>query len=266
MLRQFEQALLPPAPLQVIEGSSRQPTLPWVNSRQRELDESRYGAVPQSIVNSQDTGPFDQNGRGLLSERLDNLSMRFIRRVETVDTISSIESRNNVPPDIESLLERLREMRSQISDAVGIRSSSAIESDLALVEPPMMTSEPQNALRDELVAWNQLEDRIQYEMLHPGHLVQAAANSLLPSTAPIAIPPSRHLRSSISVSPLSGSPPRLSSSSGSFGPIPGSPELSDHSWQVPQNMPASTLSLHRPLPCYLQVFELIATVPNTNSS
>jgi hypothetical protein len=251
MLRQFEQALLPPAQLQAIEGSSRQPTLPLVNSRQRELDESHYGAVPQSTVNGEDTGTFDQNGRGLWSGRLDNLSMRFIRRVETVDTMSSIESRNSVPPDIESLLERLREMRSQIGDAVGIRSGAAIESDLALVEPPTTTSEPQNALREELVAWNQLEDRIQYEMLHPGHLVQAAANSLPPSTTPISIPSSRPPRSSISVSPLSGSPPRLSSSSGSFGPIHGSPELSGGSGQVLQNIPASTLSLDLPLPSYL---------------
>ena len=260
MLRQFEQALLPPPPL-------RPQVLPWISSGQQELKEVRYRAV-QNSANDQDLGLFYQNDRGLLSERLENLSMRFIRRVETIDTASSTESRNSGFPDVGSLLERLRDIRSQIGDAVGI--GAAIENDLPLVETTAMTSEPQNALREELVAWNQLESRIQYEILHPGLLsAQASANPLPPSSALISIPSSQPLRSSISVSPLSGSPSQISSSEGSFGSIHGSPELNDYSWQLPQvtgrrastnravslSSASSSSPLVRALPCSLYVWK-----------
>jgi len=163
MMRQFEQALLPPEPLRALEaGPSSQANYPW-RMRQRQLEATHYTEVTPSMPYNQNGGPFDQNeSPGLLSQRLQNLSMR---RVETIDSVSSCESRQSTEVTVEPLIQRLQDMRNQIIDAVGIRKNTAPQIEF----PPSI--EPQRALLHELEAWDLLEDRIRREILHPGHLL-----------------------------------------------------------------------------------------------
>ncbi|KAI9646420.1 hypothetical protein NHQ30_004412 [Ciborinia camelliae] len=167
MLRQLEQALTPPQPLRAIEYnhaiqypcqnqhgedppiSVTRPTSSSVNDIQDDRDERRY----------------------ILSQRLENLAMR---RVETIDSIS-IYPRGGVERPIDPLISRLQDMRGQIFDAVGIQP---MNSNISIhIEHSSSRLEPENALLHELEAWNQLESRIQREILHPAHLISQAQRS-----------------------------------------------------------------------------------------
>jgi len=212
MLRHFEQALRPPQPLQAIEGPPSRVALPW---RPRSPHENaEYAAVSPAAPYNRDAGPFDQNEiRGLISRRLDNMSMR-IGRVDTMESIPESEARESISEATQPLLDRLRDMRDQIGNAVGIMNRPNMQGGA-------VTIEPENALRQELEAWNQLEERIEREILHPGRLL--AQKSENPSRSePIPIPPRKPSASSISPgsSPYEGwhGLPRQnpSSSGGSF--------------------------------------------------
>jgi hypothetical protein len=187
MLQQFKQALLPPEPLEAIEGSSGQ-QFPLI-------EEAPSAAVDKSGLYEQNPRLSDQTSRSLLSERLSNLSMR---QAKVINATASTES--NASSSIEPLLERLRLMRGEIVDEIGIPSDEAIVNDKAIVESPTVVTEPRSALREELAEWNQLESRIQYEILHPGHLRgQSRANTYPISTISVATPKPRRARPSISL-------------------------------------------------------------------
>ncbi|KAH6690219.1 hypothetical protein BKA61DRAFT_715633 [Leptodontidium sp. MPI-SDFR-AT-0119] len=180
ILRQFEQALHPPQPIRAIEGRSHAIELPWQN-RPR-LQENEYAAVLPQNTQGEDQGAFQQNEvRGLISQRLDNLSMR-VKRVETLDTISELASPENSDPSVHQLLRRLQDMREQIAEAVGVLNHSNSQNDMTVV-----VTEPRTALQQELDAWNKLEERIERERLHP------AVGIIQPPTPsrPIPIPSPR---------------------------------------------------------------------------
>ncbi|CZT47244.1 uncharacterized protein RSE6_07783 [Rhynchosporium secalis] len=224
ILRQFEQALQPPKPIGAIEDCSHTVQLPW-QTRPR-LAENEYAAVLPPKTRNQDQGVFSHDeGSGLISRRLENLSMRVMRRVETMDSISELESSENSDPSVYQLLRRLQDMREQIAEAVGVLSQSSSRSDMTVVE-----TGPRIALQQELEAWNRLEERIERERLHP------AVGTFQPAvpSRPIPIPSPK---SSGSLSPLTssyegwsvsscGSPDR---SRTSLSSSPGQPRLLSHS-------------------------------------
>ncbi|KAF4612604.1 hypothetical protein G7Y89_g15575 [Cudoniella acicularis] len=221
MLRQFDQALRPPEPLRTIENAPGMHTLPW--QQNSPIGEAEYAMVSPNTPYDQEAGPFDQNEiRGLISRRLDNMSMR-VRRVETMDTISETDRSENNSSSIKELLERLRDMRNQIGNAVGIVDRSTAHDGISHV-----TLQPESALRQELDAWNQLEERIEREILHPGRLL--APNSqkpLPPKSKPIDIP-SRNFSMSLSppILPYDGWQPPHGSPDSFRGSLSSSPNHS----------------------------------------
>ncbi len=218
MLRQFDQALRPPRPFAAIEAPPGQVDMPWRTNRQTQDEEAQYSSVTQAAPPSQGGSRFDQNEmRGLISQRLDNLSMR-VKRDDTLETISesgTIESRD---PSVLSLLERLRDMRNQISGAVGILGMNDAPQDGF----PLVKADPEAALRQELAAWNQLEERIEREILHPPRRIEAKAKTpRIPEnsepTRPIDIPSRKSSNSTVSpsASPLNSWAPSPSLSKSS---------------------------------------------------
>lgn len=207
MLRQFDQALRPPEPLRAIEGASHRESLLWrINDSQAE-----YATIPPPATNNREDGPFDNDIRGLISRRLDNMSMR-VRRVETIDTIAELDSSENHSSVIVPVLQRLRDMRGQIGSAVGITEDPAAQNSVATI-----TVEPEFALRQELDEWNHLESRIEREILHPGRvLTHSPQNSLAMCAKPIDIPSRRPTQSL--------SPPVSPFERWSPGPSHGSPD------------------------------------------
>ncbi|KAH7364643.1 hypothetical protein BKA65DRAFT_142626 [Rhexocercosporidium sp. MPI-PUGE-AT-0058] len=188
ILRQFEQALHPPQPIRAIENRGHAVELPWQN--QPRLQENEYAAIIPPNTGSGVEGAFHQNEiRGLISQRLDNLSMR-VKRVEILDSISELGSSESSDPSVDQLLRRLQDMREQIAEAVGVLNHSNQK------EMTVMTTEPRTALQHELEAWNKLEERIERERLHPA--VGIIQSPLTPSR-PISIPSPR---SSGSLSPM----------------------------------------------------------------
>ncbi|KAH7400086.1 hypothetical protein BKA64DRAFT_474350 [Cadophora sp. MPI-SDFR-AT-0126] len=223
ILRQFEQALHPPQPIRAIEHRAHAVELPWQN-RPR-LEENEYAAILSPNPAGQDQGPFQQTEvRGLISQRLDNLSMR-VKRVETMDTISEFGTSENSDVSVHLLLRRLQDMREQIAEAVGVSNHSNTQNGMTVV-----VTEPRTALQQELEAWNKLEERIERERLHPPvGIIQPPTPS-----RPIPIPSPR---SSGSLSPMTspfdgwsgttyGSPERNRSS---FSSSPGQPRPLSHS-------------------------------------
>jgi hypothetical protein len=246
MLRQFEQALRPPRPLAAIEAPTRRVELPWrTNGRNQQEKEADYASVMLAAPINQNGGRFDQNEvRGLISQRLDNLSMR-VKRVDTLETISESGQSDGPNPSVISLLERLRDMRDQISDAVGVLGlNGASQAGLSLVR-----ADPEAALRQELEAWNKLEERIEREILHPPprHFNTGGLSTSTTPTKPIDIPlaPRRRTTSSSlspSTSPLefSGSwdpSHRISPPSPLLRPRRNSRSLSTSSQSRPESIP-----------------------------
>lgn len=220
MLRQFDQALRPPQPLQAIEAPRREAGLPW--HPENHNDQAEYASVSPATLYDNDAGPFDQNEiRGLISRRLDNMSMR-VRRVETMESLPEDETSDGTA-SLRTLLHRLGDMRNQIGSAVGI-----VDSQISSNELHHVTVEPGSALRSELDAWNQLESRIEREILHPGRLLAPSSEHDASTTTPISIPPRKKSVSlSPSVSPYDGwhGPPQSSPSScrSHLTPSPSSP-------------------------------------------
>ncbi|PMD31234.1 hypothetical protein L207DRAFT_591702 [Hyaloscypha variabilis F] len=202
MLRQFEQALRPPRPLAAIEAPPRQVALPWqTNGQNQHEKDADYASVTRAAHVNQNGGRFDQNEvRGLISQRLDNLSMR-VKRVDTLETISESGPSEGPNPAVVSLLQRLRDMRDQISDAVGVFGLNGSSQDGL----PLAKADPEAALRQELEAWNKLEERIEREILHPprrNDFNDAGPSTSTTPTKPIDIPkPPRRSTTSSSSSP-----------------------------------------------------------------
>jgi hypothetical protein len=254
MLRQFEQALRPPRPLAAIEPPPRQAALPWqTNGQNRQEREAEYASVTGAAPVNQDGGRFDQNEvRGLISQRLDNLSMR-VKRVDTLETISESGPSNGPNPAVSSLLQRLRDMRDQISDAVGVLGLSGPPQDGL----PLVQSDPESALRQELEAWNKLEERIEREILHPPRRGDfgGSSSSTVP-TKPIDIPtPPRKSTMSSSLSPAV-SPFDVSSSwGGPRGLSPPSPRMrprrNSRSLSTSSQSPSESVPLKREFPVHL---------------
>jgi len=187
MLRQFEQALRPPRPIRALEDAPRELGLRWQRAQQRE--EAEYASITRAAPSREHAGTFDQSEiRGLISQRLDNLSMR-VMRMDTLETISEAGPDDVADPSIKSLLQRLRDMRDQIGGAVGIMNRSRPQNAMDLA-----VSEPEGALRQELEAWNLLEERIEREILHPPPRLGTLASSSVKSVAtskPMDIPKAR---------------------------------------------------------------------------
>ncbi|TGO40534.1 hypothetical protein BHYA_0035g00080 [Botrytis hyacinthi] len=160
MLRQLEQALAPPQPLRGVEYL-HDLQHPWQNQH----GEDPPNSITRSTISGQHSLKDDgTEGRYVLSQRLENLAMR---RVETINYMSTTHPRGTERP-VDPLISRLQDMRGQIFDAVGIKP---MQSNIpAHRDHSSSRSEPENALLYELEAWNQLETRIQREILHPARI------------------------------------------------------------------------------------------------
>lgn len=223
ILRQFEQALHPPQPIRAIENRTHVVELPW--QHRPRLGENEYAAILPATYVDQGQDAFQETEvRGLISQRLDNLSMR-VKRVETMDTVSELGTPENHDLSVHQLLKRLQVMREQIAQAVGVLNHSGAQKDMNVV-----VTEPRTALQQELEAWNQLEERIERERLHPP--IGIVHSPTPPRPIPIPSP-----RSSGSLSPMTspfdgwsgptyGSPDR---NRNSFSSSPGQPRLFAHS-------------------------------------
>ncbi|KAF5875778.1 uncharacterized protein Bfra_011540 [Botrytis fragariae] len=160
MLRQLEQALAPPKPLKAVE---------YLHDLQHPWQDQHGEDPPSSITRSTISGQLSLQDDGIerryvLSQRLENLAMR---RVETVNSMSTTQSRGT-ERSVDPLISRLQDMRGQIFDAVGI---NPMQSNIpAHKDHSLSRFEPENALLYELEAWNQLETRIQREILHPARV------------------------------------------------------------------------------------------------
>ncbi|TGO23021.1 hypothetical protein BPAE_0147g00250 [Botrytis paeoniae] len=160
MLRQLEQALAPPQPLRAVE---------YLHYLQHPWQDQHGEDPPSSITRSTVSGQFSLQDDGVerryvLSQRLENLAMR---RVETINSMSTTQSRGT-ERSVDPLISRLQDMRGQIFDAVGINPMQSNIS--AHKDHSSSRSEPENALLYEIEAWNQLETRIQREILHPARI------------------------------------------------------------------------------------------------
>jgi len=142
-----------------VQDSRRQFRLTLSSDRQH--DEAQYSTVAAIKPESQDMSAFGKDEvRGLISQRLDNLSNR-VKRAETMETISEHGPQDTTQPSTQQLLDRLRDIRAQIGTAVGI-STQIPTTTISLV-----VTEPGNALRQELEAWDMMKERIEREILHP---------------------------------------------------------------------------------------------------
>ncbi|TGO55284.1 hypothetical protein BCON_0094g00340 [Botryotinia convoluta] len=156
MLRQLEQALAPPQPFRAVEYL-HDLQRPWQDQDGEDPPSSITRSTISSQLRLQDDGT---ERRYVLSQRLENLAMR---RVETINSMSPTHPRGTERP-VDPLISRLQDMRGQIFDAVGIKP---MESNIPAYRDHSSRSDPENALLHELEAWNQLETRIQREILHP---------------------------------------------------------------------------------------------------
>ncbi|CAG8952957.1 hypothetical protein HYFRA_00007673 [Hymenoscyphus fraxineus] len=233
LLRQFDQALRPPQPLLAIEARRHEVGLPWHSESHNH--QAELARVSPNTLHDSNAGHFDQNEvRDYISRRLDNMSMRF-RRVDEMDSLPEDE----IPvgsTSLQTLLQRLGDMRSQIGSAVGIGTSQ-----MPTYASQHVTVEPGNVLQNELEAWNQLEERIEREILHPGRR--------LTTTAPIPIPsPRQPIPRSPSVSPSDGLHARSMSSSSSHGNyLSASPSSPGGAWST-TGMRNSSISSASPTP------------------
>ncbi|KAK6610472.1 hypothetical protein H4I96_02070 [Botrytis cinerea] len=160
MLRQLEQALAPPQPIRAVEYL-HDLQHPWQDQHGEDPLSSITRPIMSDQLSLQDDG---YERRYVLSQRLENLAMR---RVETINCMSSTQPTGTERP-VDPLISRLQDMRGQIFDAVGIKS---MRSNIpAHKNHSSSKSEPENALLHELEAWNQLETRIQREILHPARV------------------------------------------------------------------------------------------------
>jgi hypothetical protein len=200
MLRQLEQALSPPRPLQQLEYHN-EPQYPW---RQGNI-EGTPAAVARPLPILGSSGQSDESERRhIMSERLGNLAMR---RVETIHSESSATSDSMVEGPVDTLMSKLRTMREQIFDAVGIQPNQGTLP--APIEISSSQSGAQGALINELEAWHLLEERIQREILHPAHILVQSSTSSIPTTqkSPRSSESSfRDTIPSISTTPLGTSP------------------------------------------------------------
>lgn len=167
MLRQLEQALAPPQPLRAIEYNHAV-QYPWQNQHG---EDPPMSVTRPTFSTKNDIQDDRDERRYVLSQRLENLAMR---RVETIDSIATIQPRAGTARPVDPLISRLQDMRGQIFDAVGIQP---MQSNTSAHGDQSSISEPENALLHELEAWNQLESRIQREILHPAHLRAQAPRS-----------------------------------------------------------------------------------------
>ncbi|EHL01434.1 hypothetical protein M7I_2523 [Glarea lozoyensis 74030] len=171
MLRHLDQALRPPEPLRAIHAPPQLASLPWHGLQHGE--DAELSAVSVTHHYDSDMGDLDESEmRGLLSRRLDNMSMR-VRRVETLESLPEDASADGISTT-QDLMTRLRNMRGQIGGAVGIsepsQSHEVIEEDVV---------DPGTALQTEIEAWNKLEERIEREILHPGRLLTPGPDTRL---------------------------------------------------------------------------------------
>jgi hypothetical protein len=200
MLRHLDQALRPPEPLRAIRAPLPQPGLPWHGSQYQEEADQSQSVLSRHHQGEIDLGILEENDmRGLISRRLDNMSMR-VRRVETLESLPEDASAASTSTT-QGLITRLRNMRGQIGGAVGVSDPDHFDVTHENVV------DAGHALRHELEAWNNLEERIEREILHPvRHLTPGSDTTRLRSTSvPIPIP-SRKLADSLSppTSPYNG--------------------------------------------------------------
>lgn len=155
----FERALHLPPPIE--GGVNHNQPVPWLRG---EMDDADQHAVIQSNnPANRDGGLLGQEEvRGLISQRLDNLLIR-IKRTETMSSISELgsESQDTIQPPTQQLLDRLRVFRLQIGGAVGVADP------MSQNEVPVVMTDPHNALRRELEAWDEMKERLEREILHP---------------------------------------------------------------------------------------------------
>ena len=194
MLRHFDQALRPPEPLRALHAPPPLASLPW--HRNQHGDDTELVGVSSSSGHEIDSVSVDENDmRGLISRRLDNMSMR-IRRVETLESLPEDASADSTSTTSQ-LLSRLKDMRGQIGGAVGI-----IEHQNPHDNYNEEASDAGGALRHELEAWNTLEERIGREIIHPGRLLTPAPQPTASGSSPIPIPiPPRKLAGTLSPPP-----------------------------------------------------------------
>ncbi|RDW75824.1 hypothetical protein BP5796_06645 [Coleophoma crateriformis] len=215
MLRQFQQALLPPQPLRMIEARSQNDISPW---RDQPLHQSNSGFAMSALgATSSSISAYNANDQMILSQRLENLSMR---RVETIDSVVSSTPSQSSVASVVPLIDRLRDMRNHIGDTVGIPNP-----DLPVSHS---TGGAQDILQLELEAWNLLGERIEREILHPPG--DRFSHPSVAESSENSVPMSRSsTRESASQSPLSSSPPQP----GYFAAVPQGSDVNHglHSFQ-----------------------------------
>jgi hypothetical protein len=208
MLRHLDQALRPPEPFRAIQAPSPQAGLPW-NGCQH-IQEAGLSVLSSHHECETDLNIVEESDmRGLISRRLDNMSMRF-RRVETLESLPEDASAEGTSTT-EGLITRLRNMRGQIGGAVGVSERDHVE----VMHEKIVDAG--SALRHELEAWNNLEERIEREILHPARHLTPGPDNTRSGSAPIPIPP-KNMANSLS--------PPASLYNGWRGPTSSSPDNS----------------------------------------
>lgn len=213
MLRQLENAILPPPPMRAIEASPTEDPLRLQLGIQHQIDDGLNGSISTSSSSSQEAGLFGQD-EIWLRKRLENVakrSMNGIRAGELVRSGGSGERRYSV---VQPVLERLREIRTGFGDAVGIPAETTANDHLTST-----FADAQNSLKCELDMWNQLEERIQYDVKRREQLLNMAPPK--PTSRPTSI-----ARKPVPSPALSSQPSLLASTTDST--IMPSPNVSPH--------------------------------------
>jgi hypothetical protein len=239
MIRQFENAILPPPPMRAIEAGPAQTPLRIQFGGQRQIELESYASMSTSSSSSQEVGLLGQD-EVWLKKRLENIAKRGMNGGRAGDLVPSAGSGERRYSVVQPVLHRLREIRTGFGDAVGIPGELTSDDHLSAT-----LADAQYAIEEELGKWNQLEERIQYDVKRREQLLNMAPPQLStrappiirkPVGSPVILPqPSPSATGPIPI-PISIPSPRISprmSPQGSpmLSPQLGlSPSLSSESW------------------------------------
>lgn len=158
MLRQLENAILPPPPMKAIEATTTEDSLRIQFGTHRQAEDDSYGSMSTSSSSSQEAGLLGQD-EIWLRKRLENIAKRGMNGTRAGDLVRSGSSGERRYSVVQPVLQRLRQIRTGLGDAVGIPIEAMANDHLTST-----LSDSQKCLREELDMWNQLEERIQYDV------------------------------------------------------------------------------------------------------
>lgn len=211
LIRQFENAILPPPPMRAIEAGPVQTPLRIQFGGANQADEEPYACISESSSSSQDTGLLGQD-ETWIRKRLENIAKRGMNGGRPGDLVPSAGSGETRYSVVEPVLQRLRDLRNGFGDAVGVHVQANVDDHLSAT-----LADAQSAFQHELGMWHQLEERIQYDVKRREQLLNMAPPKQVKPIPPIIRKPV----------PLPGIPPTPSPSTTSPIPIPiSSPRIS----------------------------------------